>query len=72
MNSDPLPTVVCRDEFLRFSLRRCRCHACRQRRTDELRRALQRKFGQCRNPRLGLPPFDPGAAAFQRVVGVAG
>jgi len=71
MNSDPLPTAVCCDEFLRFSLRRCRCHACRQRRTAELRRALQHKFGQCRSPRPVPPPLNVRGAGLPREAAVA-
>lgn len=70
MNSDPLPTSVCRDEFLRFSLRRCRSHACRLRRAVELRRALQHKFGQCRSPRPVPSPLIARGAASPREAAV--
>lgn len=44
MNSSQLLSAV-DDGIVR---RRCRCHACRLRRTLELRRALEGKFGGCR------------------------
>lgn len=66
MSSDPFPSIVCSDEFLRFSLRRCRCHACRQWRIAELHRALQRKFGQCRSVRPVPPPLNVQGGASPR------